>query len=279
VPELRSRELVSVVPQGTVHRVSGQRTVSFPSVSIDILATRRIDLGEWSLVRYHDPYWRLYWPISTGGVVEINGNRTPLEPGHFYLIPPHTTFSTTMTRPFQKWYAHFKLGRIADRALPGIHRFPATENVRRTVDQLAAAAANEPTTKVWNTVQFVAQALAFLPREVWENSRLDERVSRAMEFMSAHLSLKITTDQIARFAGLSVRNLNHLFQKELQQPPMRVLLDYRLDEACRLLRFGTLSIEEVAEQSGLVNRQYLSRMMRQHRNTTPAAYRDEQVWS
>mgnify|MGYP003671000015 CR=1 FL=1 len=272
-------ELVSVVPQGTVHRVSGRRTVSFPNVAVDILATRRIELTEWSLVRYHDPYWRLYWPTSAGGVVEIGGEATLLEPGCFYLIPPHTTFSTALTKPFSKWYAHFKLGRLADRAVPGIHRFAATREIERTVEKLCESDPSESRSIPWLTVQFVTQALEFLPQDVWTEQRLDDRVLRAMEFMGAHFSLKITTDQVAHFAGLSVRNLNHLFQKELKQPPMRVLLDYRLDEACRLLRSGNLSIEEVAEQSGLVNRHYLSRMMRQHRNTTPAAYRDEEVWS
>lgn len=272
-------DLVSVVPQGTGHRVSGRRTVSFPSVTVDILATRRIELSEWSLLRFHDPYWRLYWPTAPGGLVEIEGETMALEPGCFYLIPPHTTFSTALTQPFSKWYAHFKLGRLADRARPGIHRFAATPEIRRTVEALTAMDPSEGSTIPWLTVQFVVQALGFLPKDVWSEQRLDDRVLRAMEFMSAHFSLKITTEQVAHFAGLSVRNLNHLFQKELRQPPMRVLLDYRLDEACRLLRSGNLSIEEVAEQSGLVNRHYLSRMMRQHRNTTPAAYRDEQVWS
>ena len=72
-------------------------------------------------------------------------------------------------------------------------------------------------------------------------------------------------------------NLNHLFQEELRQPPMRVLLDYRLDEACRLLRHSGDSIESIAEQCGLVNRHYLSRMMRQRRNTSPAAYRQDSM--
>jgi transcriptional regulator GlxA family with amidase domain len=100
-----------------------------------------------------------------------------------------------------------------------------------------------------------------------------------MEYMSAHLSVKLTATQIAKYAGLSVRNLNHLFQQELKQSPMRVLLDYRLDEARRLLRGTDISIEEIAEQSGLVNRHYLSRLMRQYRHTSPAAYRKEQTWS
>ncbi len=268
---------LSVVPAGSAHRVQGRRTVSYPSVTVDILATRKIELHEWELRRFADPYWRLYWPLSSGGLVDINGQVTPLSPGSLYLIPPHTTFSTTMRRRFSKWYAHFKLGRLADRATPGIYRVAATDALKSVVARLSAS---DPDVRFpWLTIQFVSQALELLPGSVWTQQRTDARVLKALDFMSAHLSLKITAEQIARFAGLSVRNLNHLFQRELRQAPMRVLLDYRLDEACRLLRSDTTSIEEIAEQCGLVNRHYLSRLMRQYRNTSPAAYRSEQVWS
>jgi transcriptional regulator GlxA family with amidase domain len=131
----------------------------------------------------------------------------------------------------------------------------------------------------WLTIAFVSQALRLLPEVIWQQQRTDTRVLKALDFMSAHLSLKLTAEQVAKFAGLSVRNLNHLFQQEVKQSPMRVLLDYRLDEACRLLRGDEFSIEDIAEQCGLVNRHYLSRMMRQYRNTSPASYRNLQAWS
>lgn len=268
---------LSVVPNDSAHLVQGRRTVSYPSVSVDILATRKIELHTWELRRFTDPYWRLYWPLSAGGVVEMDGQVTPLTPGHLYLIPPHTTFSTTMRKRFSKWYAHFKLGRIADRATPGIYRFPATEELTGIITQFEE---NDPNTRFpWLTIQFVSQALCLLPDSVWTRQQTDARVLKALDFMSAHLNLKLTAEQIAKFSGVSVRNLNHLFQQELKQSPMRALLDYRLDEACRLLRGDEASIEEIAEQCGLVNRHYLSRVMRQYRNTSPAAYRDEQVWS
>jgi AraC-like DNA-binding protein len=268
---------LSVVPSDSAHRVHGRRTVSFPSITVDILATRKIELHEWELRRFADPYWRLYWPLSAGGVVEIDGESTALTPGFLYLIPPNTTFSTTMRRHFTKWYAHFKLGRLADRAAPGIYRFLATEDMKTIAASLDES---DPELRFpWLTVDFVSQALRLLPESVWQQQRTDARVLKALDFMSAHLSLKLSTEQIARFAGLSVRNLNHLFQRELKQSPMRILLDYRLDEACRLLRGGSASIEEIAEQCGLVNRHYMSRMMRQYRDTSPAAYRDQQVWS
>ena len=271
------QDLPSVIPSGTVHRVHGRRTVSYPSVTVDILATRKIELHEWRLRRLTDPYWRLYLPVSVGGIVEIDGQSTPLTPGYLYLIPPNTLFSTTMKSPFTKWYAHFKLGRLADRATPGIYCFIATDEMKVIVKQLDQS--DISTHFPWLTIAFVSQSLRLLPEAIWQQQRTDTRVLKALDFMSVHLSLKLTAEQVAKFAGLSVRNLNHLFQQEVKQSPMRVLLDYRLDEACRLLRGDESSIEDIAELCGLVNRHYLSRMMRQYRNTSPASYRNQQAWS
>ena len=273
-----NNSILSLVPTGSAHRVLGQRTVALPGVTVDILTTRKIELQQWELRRLNDPYWRLYWPTNDGGVVEIDGESTILKTGLVYLIPPHTTFSTTTTRPFTKWYAHFNLGPTADRAAPGIYPLPVTAHMRSLLNGLIKLGNQQQEVRFpWNAIQLVVEAVQELPDSVWEKQRLDARVQRAMEFMHQHLGLKLTAEQVSRHAGLSVRNLNHLFQQELQQPPMRVLLDYRLDEACRQLRHTEDSIESIAEQCGLVNRHYFSRMLRQYRNTSPAAYREESL--
>ncbi|OYW72026.1 MAG: hypothetical protein B7Z37_26135 [Verrucomicrobia bacterium 12-59-8] len=271
-----NKNILSLVPTGSAHRVQGQRTVALPGVTVDILTTRKIELQQWELRRLNDPYWRLYWPVSAGGVVEISGEKTQLEPGFMYLIPPHTTFSTTTSRPFSKWYAHFNLGPLADRAAPGIHRFPTNALMQSLIPGLIKMSKEKVAVRFpWPTIQLVIAAVECLPESVWEKQHLDARVLRAMEFMHQHHGLKLTAEQVAKHAGLSLRNLNHLFQQELQQPPMRVLLDYRLDEACRKLRHTKESIETISEQCGLTNRYYFSRMLRQYRNTSPATYRDE----
>ncbi|MEZ5385877.1 MAG: AraC family transcriptional regulator [Prosthecobacter sp.] len=273
-----NHSILSLVPAGSAHRVLGQRTVALPGVMVDILTTRKIELQQWELRRLNDPYWRLYWPTTDGGVVEIGGATTALKTGRVYLIPPHTTFSTTTVRPFTKWYAHFNLGPTADRAAPGIYALSVTPHMRTLLKGLVKMGRRQAEVRFpWFSIQLVVEAVQRLPEAVWEKQRLDARVQRAMEFMHQHHGLKLTAVQVARHAGVSVRNLNHLFQLELQQPPMRVLLDYRLDEACRLLRHTEDSIEAIAETCGLVNRHYFSRMLRQYRNTSPAAYRSEQA--
>lgn len=271
-----SASILSVVPVGSAHRVQGHRSVALPGVTVDILTTRKIELQQWELRRLNDPYWRLYWPVQEGGVVEINGEVTELKPGMVYLIPPRTTFSTSTRHPFSKWYCHFSLGPLADRAAPGIHGFAAGAPHKALLRELMRLGASPGSVRFpWVSIQLVTEFVKKLPAKVWEQQRLDARLLKAMEFMNQHLGLKLTAEQIARHAGLSVRNLNHLFKQEVRQSPMRILLDYRLDEACRLLRHTHDSIEAVAEACGLVNRHYFSRMMRQYRNTSPAAYRSE----
>ena len=270
--------ILSVVPAGSAHRVQGHRSVALNGVTLDILTTRKIELEQWELRRLNDPYWRLYWPMQDGGVVEIDGMSTSLKPGTVYLIPPRTTFSTTTRKPFSKWYCHFNLGPLGDRAAPGIYAFSATTTHKTLLNELIKLGAKQQSVRFpWVSIQLVAEFVKKLPAHVWEQQRLDSRVLKAMEFMNQHLGLKLTADQIARHAGLSVRNLNHLFKEEVNQPPMRILLDYRLDEGCRLLRHTEDSIEAIAEVCGLVNRYYFSRMLRQYRNTSPAAYRDEHL--
>jgi AraC-like DNA-binding protein len=274
---MASRTLLSLVPAGSLHRVVGERTVALPGATVDVLTARKIELECWELNRLSDPYWRYYWPMQAGGVVEIEGKHTAMIPGRLYLIPPHTSFSTQTLGPFSKWYVHFNLGAAGDRAAPGIYALPVTPASKVALRALIKMADGEAAPFSWPAVSLVVEAVQRLPHAVWQHLRLDARLRSALDFMSAHLAVKLSAEQIARFSGLSVRNLNHLFREELQRPPMRVLLDYRLDRACGLLRHSESSIDEIAEQCGLVNRHYLSRMMRQYRGTSPATYRRESI--
>ena len=76
--------------------------------------------------------------------------------------------------------------------------------------------------------------------------------------------------------GRGWRGFN-LFQQHVKKSQMRVLLDFRLDKACRLLRHDDASIELIAEDCGFPNRYYFSRMLKQLRGTSPAAYRRAEV--
>ncbi len=264
----------SLVPEGSPHEVEGEREVMLPGLSLEILATRKIRLQRWNLRQLIDPYWRLYCPVEGEAVVTFEGAETALTPGRLYLIPPRTAFSSRNPLPFIKWYVHFILGRSDLLSVPGIYSSPVDETARLLLDSLSGPKA-EP---CWEPAALVIHALGKLPPNAWTDQKLDPRVIRAMDFLQANLARRISAEDAARAAGVSVRNLNHLFRSQLRLAPMGVLLSYRLDHACHLLRHTDQSIEQVAENCGFPNRYYFSRLLKQHRGVSPAAYRKGQLY-
>ncbi|MAS91584.1 MAG: hypothetical protein CMO55_00185 [Verrucomicrobiales bacterium] len=265
----------SLVPDDSPHEVEGDREVMLPGMSLEILATRKIHLRKWNLENLIDPYWRLYCPVEGSAVVTYKENDFTLEPGNIYLIPPRTMFSSQNPEPFSKWYVHFVLGRSDLLSVPGIYSQPVDDIASQYLDTLAKAG-GEPYN--WESALLVIYSLTKLPNEAWTDQTLDRRVEKAMEFLQSNLSRKINADDAARAAGVSVRNLNHLFRSQVRMAPMSVLLNYRLDRACHLLRHTDQSIEQVAENCGFPNRYYFSRMLKQHRGISPAAYRKGQLY-
>lgn len=267
--------LFSLVPEGSPHEVKGEREVMLPGLSLEILTTRKIRLERWNLHNLLDPYWRLYCPVEGKAVVRCGTVDTVLVPGHLYLISPRTTFSSYNPEPFTKWYVHFILGRTDLLSVPGVFSSPVDDIAARFLESLAKAK-GEPCN--WESAALVIHALTKLTPQAWTDQKLDRRVNKAMEFLHANLSRRINADDAARAAGVSVRNLNHLFRSQVRLAPMSVLLSYRLDRACHLLRHTEQSIEQVAENCGFPNRYYFSRMLKQHRGVSPAAYRKGQLY-
>lgn len=106
-----------------------------------------------------------------------------------------------------------------------------------------------------------------------EPPRLQSRLTALLAHAQANLALPWTTDSMAQFANMSVSRLHALFQDELETTPRAWLLAARIERACELLRHSTLGIADIAQQAGFADQSTLTRAMRSHLDTTPAAYR------
>ena len=271
----QSNGLISLVPEGDEHKVEGERKYIFPAISLEILTTRMIELTAWELEGLNDPFWRLYIPSLGQADVVIQLENRPAEKaklkvGNAYLIPPHTTIYSRIDEPFAKWYVHFSLGQRGDRATPGLYPIEYSAEMKNSIRKLS----NSPKMVFpWHSARLVSEALEQLPQTTWKQPKIDPRLELAMDFMYQNLIRKISAEEIAAAAGLSVRNLNHLFKVQLNTSPKNVLIEFRLNQACRLLRHTDQTVDQIAENCGFPNRYYFSRIMKQVRSISPAAYR------
>lgn len=98
-------------------------------------------------------------------------------------------------------------------------------------------------------------------------------VRRATSFMRRRLADSIRVADIAQAAGVSPRRLHEAFLKRRETTPHARLVALRLDAAERLLADPSLSIADIALQSGHADQSALTRAMRRERDTTPARVR------
>ncbi len=88
-----------------------------------------------------------------------------------------------------------------------------------------------------------------------------------------HLDEELSLDTLARHARISTRTLGRMWRQETGATPHQWLLTARIDYARELLEATTLSIEQIAGQTGLGSATNLRARFRDILDTTPTAYR------
>ena len=96
----------------------------------------------------------------------------------------------------------------------------------------------------------------------------------AIEMMEANIAEPLAQDDLARYVGLSRRQLERLFRKHLGRSPGQYYMELRLDRARHLLYQSEMPIVDVALASGFVSASHFSKCYREMYGRSP---RDERV--
>lgn len=94
---------------------------------------------------------------------------------------------------------------------------------------------------------------------------IDENYARS-DFSVSALSAEL---------GVSATCLREIFNKKHGKPPMRILIEKRLDLAKKLLLYSDYSMEKIAFESGFESGCYFSRAFKKRYGVSPSAYRGE----
>ncbi|WOO43638.1 AraC family transcriptional regulator [Rubellicoccus peritrichatus] len=125
--------------------------------------------------------------------------------------------------------------------------------------------------------QWVAEYLALLNElrvELYPGSALDSRVTRALEYIQkVSLSERVTEKDIAANCGLSLSQMNRLFQQQVGHSPIRVLESRRMQAAHTALLYSTQSIKALAYELGFSSPQHFSLWFRKKQKVSPREYR------
>jgi len=98
--------------------------------------------------------------------------------------------------------------------------------------------------------------------------------NRICEFIEAHLSEKISLDDLSSMVGLSPHHFARAFQQSLGMPPHQYLLRRRLDHVEKMLRDTQLPLSQIAQVAGFSDQSHLARHFRRVTGMSPSLARE-----
>lgn len=100
-----------------------------------------------------------------------------------------------------------------------------------------------------------------------------EKLRKIVERMADNLDEPLSAVQLAKSAGLSVRQVERLFLRHLNMTPGRYYSALRLERARELLRQTNLPILDIAVATGFASHSYFAQSYRQHFGRPPSEER------
>ena len=103
-------------------------------------------------------------------------------------------------------------------------------------------------------------------------SSSSQYVLAAIKYIQFNYSHDISVDDIAKAVGVSRSHLYRVFMSNVGQSPIDYLTNYRVGEACSLLKSSNLSIAEIAVSVGFFDQFYFSRVFKKVKGVPPSKY-------
>ena len=111
------------------------------------------------------------------------------------------------------------------------------------------------------------------PAPTEQELRDAERIKQMVDFVRSHRKDRITTEQIAASASISVSECLRCFRRTMNLTPKEYQRQHAIRHAVRLLKQTDMSISRIGEECGFEDMSYFARVFRAEKGCTPSEYR------
>lgn len=230
-------------------------------------------------------HYLIHYIVRGKGSYTVNNTVYELKEGDIFLVKPNQliTYSADKDDPWEYYWVGFN-GACANKLvlhLPfrddmPIHHCKNAELVKQGLLNIFLSRGPEPrneTLMVGYLYLFIAtlmqEASELAPRNANSSSQY---VINAIKYIQFNYSHDISIDDIAKSVGVSRSHLYRVFMSNVGQSPIDYLTNYRISEACSLLKNSQLSIAEVAVSVGFFDQFYFSRVFKKNVGVPPSKY-------
>lgn len=216
------------------------------------------------------------------GTLFIENKKYHLQPGLVAALPPFVRFYFKINAPFEMLNIHYRVwlangDLLEEHAVLPLVFSPKYFNAIKTILRAMQGAARKelPGKLLLATMahEIVMRHITSNPLIETERPVIDARLMSACRRLSDPHYAAFRANEIAHLCGLSVSQMNRLFQKCFHMSPHRFLEKKRFGELCHQLRATDKTISQIAAQSGFEDNAYFSRWFRKMAGCAPSEFR------
>ena len=265
---------------------------------------------KWNYANVISPYFRIYYIDEGEGFISSRQEKIKLERGYLYIIPSFTLCHLRCNDYLSQYFLHF-----FEESAEGISIFeynrkiikvPACKtdiiNFKRLLEINPGRGINRSDNpKVYeknayyksyqdlnnivsDSIYFETQGIIlqfisrFLSSDRFESKNTDpipSKILDAIRHIQLNLKKNITVDHLAKRANLQHDYFSRLFLQFTGERPLAYIHEKRIERAQYLIATTSLSLSEVAEETGFENVPYFSKIFKKVTSLTPGEYKKQ----
>lgn len=239
----------------------------------------------WTLDAHSHSFYELHFPLSgTCNLILQNSQNITLMPGKHLLVHPNTNHKfTSFSDDFFRLSIAFDIQRN-NKVVADDDKYIVNDSDEKITNLLAQMFAEYNTQNLGykNIVNFYIQTalIKFLrsyPNILYGDKKQTDASQKifnnALNFIRNNISLNITTEDVAKNVNLSSRQLNRIFNLNINMTISEFIRNERILRVREHLKKTSLSLQEIASLTGFNDEYILCKAFKKVTGTTPGKYR------
>jgi len=233
--------------------------------------------SEWHGKILNPDFSRLYYIMNGSSCITIDGCKTTLTKGNWYLVPAGHTFEFACPEYAEHIYYHLKLSDDYEADI--LNRFSSVSHIPSPFEDTTLLADNIENTdsvvgmKIRQNAYCVLTSMFEKYNISLQPKKLSPCVANAIEFIRANLSAKLTIDDVVAYTFVSKSTLSKKFQSELSLSIMGYIYDMLISKAKLMLMQTNASVLEISEALGFSDQFYFSKRFKDICGVSPVKFR------
>lgn len=239
--------------------------------------------GGWRLgPRTLDEYEIVYFPVGSKSACTVGGNTYRLDEPCYIITKPNEThvYDFDAEKPIRHIFCHFVLESPVYISLPTFLKAEGIPHVLALLKYIVYLASKAELRYLERTSALLLSIVEELVA-IFSHVTCDERpkavpmqITEALVYLEEHISEPVNIHELAVRIGWSHEYFTRLFVRYVGLSPKQYVLRRRIEQACELLRGGSLFVKEIADFVGFQSEQYFCRAFVKSVGISATKYRE-----